>query len=218
MKFDKACLREVLELYAVTDRTWLKPGETLSHAVEQAILGGVTFVQLREKELEYDAFLQLALEVKAVCQKYGVPFVINDDVQIALESGADGVHVGQSDMAAAKAREVLGEEALIGVSVHTVEEALEAVRQGADYLGVGTMFPTTTKPDAEGVSFDTLRNICRQSNLPTVAIGGIGAHNIDKLSNSGICGIAVVSAVFAAPDVREAAAKLSKRVKEVKTI
>ena len=218
MKFDKTSIGKAMELYAVTDRAWLKSGETLVQAVEQAILGGVTFVQLREKELEHDAFLQLALDVKEVCQRYGVPFVINDDVQIALESGADGVHVGQSDMAAAKARAVLGEDAIIGVSVHTVEEALEAVRQGADCLGVGTMFPTTTKPDAEGVSFDTLRNICRQSGLPTVAIGGIGAHNIHKLSNTGICGVAVVSAVFAAPDIREVAAQLSKLVKEVKTI
>ena len=217
MKFDREALERAMTLYAVTDRSWLKAGETLPQAVEQAILGGATFVQLREKELDHDAFLALALEVGEVCRSHKVPFVINDDVQIALESGADGVHVGQSDMAAAKARTILGPDAIIGVSVHTVEEAMEAAAQGADCLGVGTMFHTGTKPDAEAVTFDTLREICRETSLPTVAIGGIGAHNIMELKGTGISGVAVVSAIFAAADIQRAAAQLHQLAEEVKT-
>ena len=217
MRYDKAALMQSMTLYAVTDRSWLKAGETLPQAVEQAILGGATFIQLREKELDHDAFLALALEVGAVCRKYHVPFVINDDVQIALECDADGVHVGQADMEAARARAILGPDKLIGVSVHTVEEALEARAQGADCLGVGTMFPTTTKADAEAVSFDMLREICNVSDLPTVAIGGIGAHNIHLLKGTGIAGVAVVSAIFAAADIRAASAELKKLAEEVKT-
>lgn len=217
MRYDKADLAQAMTLYAVTDRSWLKDGETLPQAVEQAILGGATFVQLREKELDHDAFLALALEVREVCHRHNVPFVINDDVQIALECDADGVHVGQADMEAARARAILGPDKIIGVSVHTVEEALEAHTQGADCLGVGTMFPTTTKADAEAVSFDTLRSICAASDLPTVAIGGIGAHNIHLLKDTGIAGVAVVSAIFAAADITAAAADLYQRIKEVKT-
>lgn len=217
MKFDREALERAMTLYAVTDRSWLKAGETLPQAVEQAILGGATFVQLREKELEHDAFLALALEIREVCRRHKVPFVINDDVQIALESGADGVHVGQSDMAAAKARTILGPDAIIGVSVHTVEEAMEAEAQGADCLGVGTMFYTGTKPDAEAVTFDTLRDICHKTALPTVAIGGIGAHNIMELKGTGISGVAVVSAIFAAADIQRAAAQLHQLAEEVKT-
>ena len=216
MKYDKAALDRAMTLYAVTDRSWLKAGETLPAVVEQAILGGATFVQLREKELDHDAFLALALEVKAVCKKYNVPFVINDDVQIALECDADGVHVGQSDLAAAKARAILGPDKIIGVSAHTVEEGLEAKAQGADCLGVGTMFPTTTKLDAEAVSFETLHAICEKIGLPTVAIGGIGMHNIGKLKNTGISGVAVVSAIFAADDIRAAAAQLYQMAREVR--
>lgn len=216
MKYDKTALDRAMTLYAVTDRSWLKAGETLPAAVEQAILGGATFVQLREKELDHDAFLALALEVKAVCKKYNVPFVINDDVQIALECDADGVHVGQSDLAAAKARAILGPDKIIGVSAHTVEEGLEAKAQGADCLGVGTMFPTTTKLDAEAVSFETLHAICEKTGLPTVAIGGIGMHNIEKLKNTGISGVAVVSAIFAADDIRAAAAQLYQMAREVR--
>ncbi len=208
MKLDKAALAQAMRLYAVTDRSWLKAGETLPQAVEAAILGGATFVQLREKALDHDAFLQLALEVGAVCRKHGVPFVINDDVQIALECGADGVHVGQSDMAAAKAREILGPDKIIGVSAHDLQEALEARAQGADCLGVGTMFPTSTKLDAEAVSFEMLREICEAVDLPTVAIGGIGAHNLHLLNGTGIAGAAVVSAIFAAPDIQKAAGEL----------
>ena len=141
MKLDKAALAQAMRLYAVTDRSWLKAGETLPQAVEAAILGGATFVQLREKALDHDAFLQLALEVGAVCRKYGVPFVINDDVQIALECGADGVHVGQSDMAAAKAREILGPDKIIGVSAHDLQEALEARAHGPTAWASAPCFP-----------------------------------------------------------------------------
>jgi len=217
MKYDKAALMQAMTLYAVTDRSWLKAGETLPQAVEQAILGGATCIQLREKALDHDAFLALAREVGAVCRKHNIPFFINDDVQVALECDADGVHVGQDDMEAAKARAVLGPDKLIGVSVHTVGEALAAKAQGADCLGVGTMFPTTTKADADAVSFDMLREICTAAGLPTVAIGGIGAHNIHTLKNTGIAGVAVVSAIFAAPDIEKAAAALRKLAEEVKT-
>lgn len=216
MRFDKTAIRQAMTLYAVTDRSWLKTGETLPQAVEQAILGGATCIQLREKELAQDDFLQLALEVQEVCRKYSVPFIINDDVQIALACDADGVHVGQEDQSAAQARAILGTDKIIGVSVHTVAEGLEALRQGADCLGIGTMFPTTTKADAEAVTFDTLREICRATDLPAVAIGGIGPHNILKLKDTGIAGVAVVSAIFAAEDVRKAAEDLLQLAKEVK--
>ena len=182
MKLDKAALAQAMRLYAVTDRSWLKAGETLPQAVEAAILGGATFVQLREKALDHDAFLQLALEVGAVCRKHGVPFVINDDVQIALECGADGVHVGQSDVSVGRAREILGASAIVGASVQTVGQALAAERAGASYLGVGAVFHTDSKADAADVPFKTLREICAAVKIPVVAIGGITAENIRSSS------------------------------------
>lgn len=201
------CEKKELLLYAVTDRHWLD-GETLYEQVEKALRGGVTFIQLREKELDRDAFLTEAKEIKALCKKYGVPFVINDNVDIAAEIEADGVHVGQNDMEAGDVREKLGEHKIIGVSARTVEQALEAERRGADYLGVGAVFPTNSKADAVEVGRDTLKAICRAVSIPVIAIGGIGTHNVMELAGNGICGVAAISAIFAQPDIEDAAREL----------
>lgn len=210
MKADKRAML----LYAVTDRSWLG-GHSLAARVEQAIQGGATFVQLREKELPYDDFAALAQEIKKITDLYRVPFVINDNVDVALACNADGVHVGQGDMEAAAARSLLGPGKIIGVSVNTVEEAILAQRNGADYLGVGALFATPTKPDAATISLDTLQAICRSVSLPVVAIGGINEDNILKLKGSGIAGIAVVSALFAQQDVYAAARRLAVLAKGV---
>lgn len=201
------CGKKDLLLYAVTDRSWLN-GDTLYHQVEQAIQGGATFVQLREKELDEGDFLEEAREIQKLCQKYQIPFVINDNVQIAVQIGADGVHVGQSDMKAGDVRKKLGPDKIIGVSAQTVEQALLAQKMGADYLGVGAVFHTGSKVDADDVSHDTLREICEAVEIPVIAIGGIGAGNVMQLSGSGICGIAVISALFAQPDIKAAAKEL----------
>lgn len=200
MKLDK----KDLLLYAVTDRSWLGDS-SLYEQVESALKGGATFVQLREKNLEEELFLKEAEEIKELCQKYKVPFVINDNVDIAIKMDADGVHVGQSDMEAKDVRAKLGENKIIGVSAQTVEQALLAEKQGADYLGVGAVFKTGSKYDAEDVSHDTLKKICEAVNIPVIAIGGISRENVALLSGSGICGIAVISAIFGQEDIEAAA-------------
>lgn len=196
-----------LLLYAVTDSRWLN-GATLSSCVEMALKGGATFIQLREKKLDHDSFFNEAKEIKALCAKFGVPFVINDNVELALEVGADGVHVGQSDMEAGSVRSLLGNDKILGVSAQTPAEAILAEKRGADYIGVGAVFPTGTKRDADQVSFETLSEICRSVSIPVIAIGGINKENLSKLANSGIVGIAVVSAIFAASDKESATAEL----------
>ena len=201
------CGEKNLRLYAVTDRSWLKDS-ALETQVEEALLGGATFVQLREKELDREAIRQEALRIRDLCRKYQVPFVIDDEVELALETDADGVHIGQSDMALRDAREQLGPKKIIGVSARTLEEALEAEQNGADYLGVGAVFSTSTKPDAVDVSLETLSSICRAVSIPVVAIGGIKKENLPELAGTGIAGVAVVSAIFAAPDIRKAAEEL----------
>ncbi len=203
------CAKEDLLLYAVTDRSWLG-NHTLYEQVEEALLGGATFIQLREKQLDDDTFLAEALEIKELCRRYNVPFVINDNVEIALKSGADGVHVGQHDMETGNVRAILGKDKIIGVSAQTVEQAVLAERQGADYLGVGAVFHTGSKADADDVSHETLKKICEAVNIPVIAIGGIGIHNVTELKGSGICGVAVISAIFAAKDIRTATAELKK--------
>lgn len=205
MKYDKKALR----LYAVTDRTWLN-GETLYAQVEKAIQGGVTFVQLREKDLDEKSFLREAADIQSLCRKYNIPFVINDNVEIAIKTNADGVHVGQHDMQAGNVRTLLGEDKIIGVSVQTVEQALLAEKQGADYLGVGAVFPTNSKADAGAVSYETLKAICTAVSLPVVAIGGIHVDNVLTLKDSGIVGIAVISAIFAADDITSATKHLKQ--------
>ena len=179
--------------------------------VEKALKGGATFIQLREKELNEEAFYQEAVELKKLCQQYKVPFVINDNVEIAKKMDADGVHVGQSDMAACDVRKILGEDKILGVSAQTVEQALLAEQMGADYLGVGAVFPTGTKTDAVEVDAETLKAICAAVKIPVIAIGGIKADNLSELSGSGICGIAVVSAIFAAEDITETTKELKEK-------
>lgn len=208
------CDKKDLLLYAVTDRSWLN-GQTLCEQVEQALKGGVTFLQLREKELDDQEFLEEAQVIQQLCRKYQVPFLINDNVALAAKIGADGVHVGQSDMAAGEARAKLGPDRIIGVSARTVEEALEAQRQGADYLGVGAVFHTGSKADAAEVDHQVLRDICRAVDIPVIAIGGITRDNVAQLKHSGICGIAVISAIFAQKNIEAAASELRMLTEEI---
>ena len=210
MKFAK----EDLLLYAVTDRHWLKD-ETLENQVEKALQGGATFLQLREKSLDDDIFLAEAKEIQKLCKKYQVPFVINDNVDIALAIDADGVHVGQSDMEALDVRKRLGPDKIIGVSAQNVQQALLAQKHGAYYLGVGAVFPTGSKDDAEDVSFETLKAICQAVDIPVIAIGGITKENVSELKGSGICGIAVISAIFAQKDIKAATKELKKRTMDM---
>lgn len=190
-------------LYAVTDRAWTGT-QTLIEQVEEALKGGVTFVQLREKTLDYDSFLQEALEIQKLTDTYKVPFVINDNVEIALAIGADGVHVGQEDLPVSTVRSMIGPDKILGVSTQTVEQAIEAEQSGADYLGVGSVFPTGTKHDATPMTFKMVQDICQAVSIPVVAIGGINETNIHELNGSGVDGVAVVSAIFAKPDIASA--------------
>lgn len=208
------CKKEDMLLYAVTDRSWLK-GESLVNQVEKCLKGGATFIQLREKELDEETFLQEAIALKELCEKYQVPFVINDNVDIALKAGADGVHVGQSDMEAGSVREKLGPDKIIGVSCKTVEQALLAQSRGADYLGVGAMYATGTKADATTVTADALKAICEAVDIPVVAIGGLKQNNLRILENTGVDGAAVVSALFAQEDIEQAARDLKEELKTV---
>ena len=207
-------IKDDMLLYAITDRSWLK-GRTVAEQVEDALKGGATFIQLREKALDYDSFLAEAFEVKALCKKYNVPFVINDNVDIAVACDADGVHVGQSDMEAGDVRAKLGDNKIIGVSVHTVEEAVKAQERGADYLGVGAVFTTSTKNDAVTASLGVLRDICEAVNIPVVAIGGVNETNILKLKGTGIDGVSIISAIFSKDDITKATEQLLALSKEV---
>lgn len=208
------CDRNDMLLYAVTDRAWLG-AHTLREQVERALRGGATCIQLREKELDDEAFLREAIELKALCAGYGVPLIVNDRVEILLESGADGVHIGQGDGDVREIRRRIGPDKLLGVSAHTAEQAVRAEREGADYLGAGAVFATGTKPDAGGISRETLREICAAVSIPVVAIGGVSAANVASLAGSGIAGVAVVSAVFAAEDIEGATAALKALTREV---
>lgn len=203
MKLDSSSLL----LYAVTDRTWLN-GRKLYDDVREAIIGGASFIQLREKNLGYEAFKYQALELKELCREFNVPFVINDNVMLAKDVDADGVHVGQEDMKASDVRALIGPDKILGVSVRTPEEALLAESNGADYLGAGAVFHTGSKSDAVDITHETLKEICSAVKIPVVAIGGINAENIHELSGSGIKGVAVISAIFASENIREAAKNL----------
>lgn len=213
-KYTKQEILESMCLYAVTDSMWLN-GRTLPEVVGEALEGGATFMQIREKELPHEEFVKLAGEVKNVTDRYQVPYVVNDEVEIAKLINADGVHIGQSDEELTKAREILGPDKIIGVSAQTVEQALEAEKNGADYLGVGSVFSTSTKLDADDVSLETLRAICNAVSIPVVAIGGIHAGNILDLKGTGVDGIAVVSAIFAAEDIMAATKKLLATAREL---
>ena len=204
------CEKKDLILYAVTDRHWLN-GETLYSQVEKVLKGGATFIQLREKNLDEEHFMEEAKEIQKLCRKYHVPFIINDNVELTAAINADGVHVGQRDMEAGDVRAKLGPDKIIGVSAQTVQQAVEAERRGADYLGVGAVFPTGSKDDAEEVTFETLKAICQAVKIPVIAIGGISKGNVLELAGSGICGIAVISAIFAAKDIEEATKELKEK-------
>lgn len=203
-----------LLLYAVTDRHWLN-GRTLYSVVKESLDGGVTFLQLREKELDEVHFLEEAKELQQLCREYQVPFIVNDNVDIAISMNADGVHVGQSDMEAGDVRAKLGPDKIIGVSAQTVEQAVLAEKHGADYLGVGAVFPTGSKEDADDVSYETLKAICEAVSIPVIAIGGITQENVKELAGSGICGIAVISAIYAQQDIRKASEDLKKETQRM---
>ena len=208
------CDKKAMLLYAVTDRAWVGK-QSLYEQVESALKGGATCIQLREKELDDETFLKEAMELAALCRQYGVPFFINDNVEIAIKCHADGIHVGQEDMEAAKVRQRVGEEMMIGVSVHSIEEALEAVRNGADCLGVGAIFSTSTKTDVDVLPKEILRDICAAVDIPVVAIGGIGKANIHQLAGTGVDGVALVSAIFAADDIEAECKQLRKLSEEM---
>lgn len=206
--------RKTMRLYAVTDRSWLG-GRSLAEDVEAAIKGGATLIQLREKNMDINSFAKEAEEILLMCRKYNVPLIINDNIDVALAVGADGVHLGQSDMNAASAREILGEDKIIGVTAKTVSQAQKAQRDGADYLGSGAVFGTSTKADAKPMDLETLRSITSSVNIPVVAIGGITGENVLCLKGSGIAGAAVVSGIFAQKDIEAAARDLSRKICEI---
>lgn len=210
MKLDK----KDLLLYGVTDRKWLD-GRKLVDDVEKSLKGGVTILQLREKHLDDEEFLKEALEIKKICEKYKVPFIVNDNVEVAIKSNAHGIHVGQKDMVAKDVRKLIGENKILGVSAQTVEQALLAEKMGADYLGVGAIFSTDSKSDAESVDISTLKEICKRVKIPVVAIGGICKDNISLLENSGIVGVAVISAIYGENNIEVATTQLKDIVKKV---
>ncbi|MBR5244073.1 MAG: thiamine phosphate synthase [Thermoguttaceae bacterium] len=215
-RFNAATLRQALRLYAVTDRAWLggKTGDAaisaLAAQIEDALRGGATVVQLREKNLDADEFRREAVAVKRLCERFGVPLIIDDALDVALECDADGLHVGQRDLEAGEARRALGPNRILGVSAQTVEQARLAVERGADYLGVGAVFSTATKSDADAVSLETLRAISGAVSVPVVAIGGIGAAQVERLTGTGIVGVAVVSAIFGSDDVEASTRELER--------
>lgn len=210
MRLDKKSLL----LYAITDRAWLGE-ETLYSQVKKALEGGATIIQLREKNLDYDSFLKEAIDIKKLCHEYGVKFIVNDNIKVAIECDADGVHVGQDDMDVTEVRELIGKDKIIGLSAQTVEQAKLAEKQGADYLGVGAVFTTSTKKDAKNVTFEELREICDSVDIPVVAIGGISKDNAIELKGTGIDGISVISAIFAQKDIKGAAEELKNISQEI---
>ncbi len=206
---------DAMTLYAVTDRTWVKD-TTLMDQVKEALEGGITFLQLREKHLSKKEFIKEAREMKELSKEYKVPFVINDNIEVALAVDADGVHIGQDDMSVEEARKLLGEDKIIGVSAHNVEEAIKAQKGGADYLGVGAVCATSTKKDANVVSKEEIKKICHTVEIPVVAIGGIKKENIKTLEGTDVDGVAVISAIFAAKDIKKDTKQLRSLVEEMK--
>ncbi len=206
------CTKNQMLLYAVTDSKWAKPEYTLLMQIEDALKGGATFIQLREKNMGTAELAEMGKKVKKLCNMYKVPMVIDDDIEAARLCGADGVHVGQNDMSPDKVREILGNNAIVGVTAKTVEQAKQAELAGASYIGTGAAFPTGTKRDTYVISHDTIREICESIDIPVVAIGGIDYENVDKLKNTGIDGVAVVSAIFAKKDIAKATQMLKEKV------
>ena len=207
-------LREKLKLYAITDRSWLGQ-ETLYQQVEKALKGGVTLVQLREKELEETAFEKEASELLELCHSYGVPLIINDNVELAKRVDADGVHIGQDDMKPEAVRQLLDQDKIVGVTAKTVEQAKAAEAAGADYLGSGAVFGTSTKKDAKNMELSLLQEICESVAIPVVAIGGIDSDNILKLKGRKMAGVAVVSGIFASEDIEKETRSLLRKVKDI---
>lgn len=200
-----------LLLYAVTEQC--QDEALFLKKIKDAINGGISVLQLREKNITDEAFFKLASHCQSLCKEKGIPFIVNDRVDIAKKIGADGVHVGQSDLACGKVRALLGDEVIVGVSARTVEDAVLAEKNGADYLGVGAVFQTSTKHDAKGVSFEVLKEIVSKVSIPVVAIGGITGDNMDLLKDSGVCGVAVVSAIFAKDDIAHATKELKEKTR-----
>ncbi len=217
MKFTSDEIRKAMLLYVVTDQMWLKDGEALGDVVESVLQNGATFLQIREKDLALDAFGAEAERLKTLCAQHGVPFVVNDSIEIALQCDADGVHVGQSDIKGRDIRSLIGVDKILGISAGTVEEAVAAEKAGADYIGVGAIFGTSTKKNARNMTMDRLKEIVSSVAIPVVAIGGISAENILQLCGSGVDGVAVVSAIFAAEDPGKATADLLKLAEEMVT-
>lgn len=208
MKFSKQEIREAMLLYAVTDKSWLKTGESLLDVCEKVLASGATFLQLREKDFNQADFEKEAEQLGSLCAKHRVTFVINDSVEIALQCNADGAHVGQSDIRGRNIRSMIGPDKILGISAGTVDEAIAAEKAGADYIGVGAVFGTSTKKDARNLTVEKLREIRSAVTIPVVAIGGINAENVVQLSGSGVDGVAVISAIFAAKDPGKATAQL----------
>ena len=215
MKFTRDEIRKAMLLYAVTNQMWLKEGETLGDVVESVLQNGATFLQIREKDLAQDAFEAEAERLKTLCTQHEVPFVVNDSVEIALQCDADGVHVGQSDIKGRDIRSIIGPDKILGISAGTVEEAIAAEIAGADYIGVGAVFSTSTKKNARSMTMERLKEIVSSVSIPVVAIGGISTENILQLRGSGVDGVAVVSAIFAAENPGKATADLLKLAEEV---
>ena len=215
MKFTKDEIRRAMLLYAITDRSWLKEGESLTDVCREVLDNGATFLQIREKDLDKENFEKEAAELKKLCEKYRVPFVVNDNVQIALDIDADGVHVGQSDIKGRDIRSLIGPDKILGISAGTAEEAVAAEKAGSDYIGVGAVFGTSTKKDARNLSIEKLREICGAVSIPAVAIGGISRENVSELDGSGASGIAVISAIFGAGEPGKATGELLKLAEEM---
>ncbi len=203
MRLDK----KYMQLYAVTDRAWTG-NKTLYEQIKEALENGVTCVQLREKNLDEASFIEEAKKISVLCRQYNTPFIVNDNVNVAIASNADGIHIGQEDMGLKDVREIVGENMIIGISAHTVEEAKFAQENGADYIGIGAVFETSTKNDVDVIPYEKVKSICDAVDMPKVAIGGINAENILKLKGSGIDGVAVVSAIFGAKDIGKATKEL----------
>ena len=215
MKYSKEDIRRAMALYAVTDRSWLREGETLADVCRNVLEHGATFLQLREKELDAESIQKEARELKELCAAFHVPFVVNDSVETALAVDADGVHVGQSDIQGRDIRALIGPDRILGMTARTVEEARAAEAAGADYIGSGAVFGSSTKKNAKNLPLETLRDICASVSIPVVAIGGIGKENIRELAGCGIAGAAVVSAVFGAEDPGRAAEELLTLSREI---
>lgn len=215
MNFTKDEIRQSMLLYAVTDRSWLKEGETLLSVCEDVLQHGATFLQIREKDLDAASFQEEAAQLKQLCGRYKVPYVVNDSVEIAMAIDADGVHVGQSDIKGRDIRSMIGADKILGISAGTVAEAVAAEQAGADYIGVGAVFGTSTKKDARNLTVEKLKEITSAVSIPVVAIGGINSKSLMELAGSGVDGVAVVSAIFAAEDPGQATALLLAQAREM---